>query len=227
MTNAKDDAAADLLIREVDEDLRQENLTKIWKKYGALMVAGAVSAILAVAGTQAWQTWRHNQNLDASQRFTEALSQLDQGDKAKGIDALQALAGNGTDGYRLLAEMKLAQVKLTDGDSQGAIALYDKVAVNGGVDDVYRNMALLKSAYLKLSLGEVGGVEPMVTPLAAESSPWRHSAREVLALLALKGGDTAKAQDWLRKIADDVAAPAGVRGRAAELLAALESAAKG
>ena len=227
MTNAKDTAATDLLIREVDEDLRQENLEKMWKKYGGLLVGGALAAVLAVAGMQAWQTWRHNQGLEASQRFTDAIQMLDQGDKAKGIDALQALIGGGTDGYRLLAEMKLAQVKLADGDGKAAIALYDKVAADSGVDDVYRNLALLKSAYLKVGTDEVGTLEASLTPLAAEASPWRHSAREVLALLALKAGDTAKAQDWLRKVADDVVAPTGIRGRAAELLAALESAAKG
>lgn len=227
MSNAKDDAAADLLIREVDDDLRQESLEKLWKKYGALMVGGAVAVILAVAGTQAWNTWRHNQDLESSRRFGEAVQLLDKGDKAKGLDALTALQVSGTDGYRLLAEMKLAQVKLADGDTKAAIALYDRVAADTGVDDVYRNVAQLKSAYLKLGLGEVSGLDAQMTPLSVESSPWRHSAREILALLALKAGDSAKAQDLLRKVADDVAAPTGVRGRAAELLSALDGADKG
>lgn len=227
MTDAKEDAAAALLIREVDEDLRQENLEKLWKKYGGLMIGGALAVVLAVAGGQAWQNWRHGQNVESSQRLSQAIADLEQGDKAKGVDALQSLAGNGTQGYRLLAEMKLAQVKLADGDAGAAIALYDKIAADGGIDDVYRNLALLKAAYLKIEAGQTAAVETAVTPLAAEASPWRHSAREVLALVALKSGDTAKAQDWLRKIADDIAAPTGIRGRAAELLAALESATKG
>ena len=90
-------------------------------------------------------------------------------------------------------------------------------------------MAGLKVALAQIdcTVGDVAGVEARMAPLAVESNPWRHSAREVLALLALKAGDTAKAQEWLRKVADDVAAPTAIRGRAAELLAALENGAKG
>lgn len=227
MSNAQDDAATDLLIREVDEDLRHENLQKIWKRYGALMVGGAVAVVLGVAAIQGWQVYQRNQAQLASQRFAAAILQVDQGDKAKGIDSLQALAAEGNSGYRLLAEMKMAQMKVESGDNAAAIALYEKVAGDSGIDGVYRDLASLKAAYLKLSAGQVDGLEARMTPLAVESSPWRHSAREVLALVALKAGDTAKAQDWLRKVTDDVAAPTAIRGRAAEFLAALDNGAKG
>jgi len=227
VTNPHDDAATALLIREVDDDLRQENMQKLWKKYGGLMVGGAVAIVLAVAGVQGWQVYQRNQAQESSQRFVQAVQLLDKGDTAKGVDALQALSVTGNVGYRLLADMKLAQVKIKDGDNAAAIALYDKVAGDSSIDGVYRDLASIKSAYLKLTVGDVAGVEARMAPLAVESNPWRHSAREVLALLALKAGDTAKAQEWLRKVADDVAAPTAIRGRAAELLAALENGAKG
>lgn len=226
MTNPKDDAAADLLIREVDEDLRQENLEKLWKKYGSLFIAGAVAIVLMVAAVQGWRTWQHNRAVHASQRFNEALQTLDRGDKTKGTQQLEALVAEGSAGYRLLSEMKLAQLKLGAGDEAGAIALYEQIAASGA-DDLYRDLATLKAAYLKIEGGDAAQIEKSVTPLTVETSPWRHSAREVLAILALKQGDQDKAKEWLRKIADDIAAPSGIRGRAAELLAALESAAKG
>lgn len=227
MTNAKDDAATDLLIREVDDDLRQENLQKLWKKYGGLLIGGAVAIVAGVAALQGWQVYQKNQTQAASQRFAAAILQLDKGEKAKGGEALQSLAVEGNAGYRLLSEMKLAQMKVEDGDNVAAIGLYEKVAGDSGVDGVYRDLASLKAAYLKLSAGQVDGLEARMAPLSAESNPWRHSAREILALVALKAGDTAKAQDWLRKVADDVAAPSAIRGRAAELLAALDNGAKG
>jgi len=227
VSNTRDDAATDLLIREVDDDLRQENLHKLWKKYGALMVGGAVAVVLSVAGVQGWQVYQRNQAQLASQRFAAAILQVDKGDKVKGADSLQALAAEGNSGYRLLAEMKMAQMKVESGDLAAAIALYEKVAGDSGIDGVYRDLASLKAAYLKLNVGQVDGLEARMTPLAVEASPWRHSAREVLALVALKAGDNAKAQDWLRKVTDDVAAPTAIRGRAAELLAALDNGAKG
>ena len=227
MTRPQDDAATELLIREVDEDLRQENLEKLWKKYGNLLIGGAVAVVLAVAGSQAWHSWKHKQALQASMRYSDAMQMLDKNDKAKGSEALEKLSADAPDGYRLLSEMKLAQMKAVGGDIAGAIAAYGKVASDSSVAEIYRTMAVLKAAYLRLESGDVAGLEAEMTPLAQESSPWRHSAREVLALLELKAGHIDKAQEWLRKVADDVAAPAGIRGRAAELLAALENGSKG
>ena len=57
-------------------------------------------------------------------------------------------------------------------------------------------------------------------PLAQESSSWRHSAREIQALVALRRGDAARAGDLFAKIAEDAAAPQGLRARAAEMMAA-------
>lgn len=226
MTTSPDDAATDLLIREVDDDLRQENLEKLWKKYGALFIGVAVAAVLAVAGGQAWRTWKHDQALQSSLRFGDAMQMLDKNDKVKANQSLEKLALDGTVGYRLLANMKLAQMKANAGDLAAAIGVYDQVAVDSGVDPSYRTMARLKAAYLRLQSGDVARLEAEMTPLAAETSPWRHSAREVLALLELKAGHQEQAKEWLRKVADDIAAPAGIRGRTTELLAALESASK-
>lgn len=51
-------------------------------------------------------------------------------------------------------------------------------------------------------------------PLAGADRPFRHSAREILALAALKAGDRATAERWIKAIQDDRESPQGVRGRA-------------
>jgi hypothetical protein len=226
LTTKNDDASADLLIREVDEELKQEQLHQLWQKHGSLLVGGAVALVLAVAGWQGFNTWQSKQRVQASAAYTQALVGLDQGKRDEAVAALGKLAAEGPTGYRVLADLKLADLKLAAGDREGAAALYDRVA-QGGADDVYRELATLKSAYLKLDTADPAAIEKAVEKLAVESSPWRHSAREVLALAASKRGDAAKAAELFKKIADDPAAPQGVRARAAELLAVTGAKAKG
>jgi hypothetical protein len=60
-----------------------------------------------------------------------------------------------------------------------------------------------------------------VAPLAADDNPWRYSAREILAVLARRGGDMGKARELYSGLANDVAAPSGIRSRAQEMLAIL------
>ncbi|MBC7907588.1 MAG: tetratricopeptide repeat protein [Rhodospirillaceae bacterium] len=226
MTTKNDDASANLLIQEVDDELRHEQMQQLWRKYGNLAVGAAVALVLSVAGWQGWSTWQTKQRVQSGAAFAAAIQALEQGKRDEALAALGSLAADGSAGYRVLADMKLADIKLNAGDRDGAIALYDRVAASGA-DEVYRDLAVLKAAYLKLDGAEPAVVEKMVEKLAVESSPWRHSAREVLALAATKRGDEAKAAELFRKIADDPAAPQGVRARAAELLAASGAKAKG
>ncbi len=59
-------------------------------------------------------------------------------------------------------------------------------------------------------------------PLAAAGEPFRATARELLALLALREGDRTDARALYTKIADDREAPSGLRQRATQMLTALE-----
>ncbi len=221
MTTKNDDAAADLLIREVDEELKQEQLHALWKKHGNLMVGCAAILVIGVAGWQGWTAWDAKRRAESGAAFSAALQVLQQGNREDALAQLGKVAADGSAGYQVLADFKLADLKLADGDRDGAIALLERVAA-GGAEDVYRDMARLKAAYLKLDGGaDPAAVEASVASLAVESSPWRHSAREIQALAAAKRGDAAKAGELFGKIADDPAAPQGMRARAAEMLAAV------
>lgn len=226
MTTKNDDSSAELLIREVDEELRHEQLQQLWKKYGTVAVGAVVAFVLGVAGWQGWNAWQANQRQQSSVAFTAALDAAGQGKPEDALAALGRIAADGAAGYRVLADLKLADLKLEAGDRAAAVALYNRVAASGA-DQVYRDLAHVKAAYLGLDGADSAAVEQGMEKLAAESSPWRHSAREVLALAAAKRGDEAKAVELFRKIADDPAAPQGVRARAAEMLAATGSKAKG
>ena len=226
MSDNHDDATADLLIKEVDEDLRHEQLEQMWKRYGGLLVAVALALVLAVAGWQAWRSWEGKQRRASSLRYSQATQLAANGRLDQALAALAKLSTDGTSGYRLLADMKRAALEEDKGDLAGASALYHSVAAAGGNDPVYRDLALLKASYIDLDSGDPAAIAKAVAPLTEDTSPWRYSAREVTALAALKRGDTVTAGDLFRKLADDLAAPQGVRARATEMLATLQSKAK-
>ncbi|MBI3444706.1 MAG: tetratricopeptide repeat protein [Magnetospirillum sp.] len=220
MTDKHDDAATDLLIKEVDEDLRQEELNKLWKKHGGLIAGIAVLIVVAVAGWQGWQGWQAKQRQAASLRYAETSVLIEQGKKDEAVEVLGKLSADSPKGYRLLADMRAADLRQQAGDFIAAAALYQKIAADSSVDKVYRDMATIRAAYLTLDSADPAALDKLVEPLAVESSSWRHSAREIQALTALKRGDAARAADLFGKVAEDAAAPQGLRTRAAEMLAA-------
>jgi hypothetical protein len=221
------DAAADLLIKEVDEDLRQEQLASLWRRHGPLLAGVAVAVILGVAAWQGWRAWDGQQRRESSQRFHDIAAQLEQGKRDEAIEELTRLAGNGTHGYRLLANLRLADLRQQQGDSAAAAAIYLAVAADGSVDQPYRDMAAIRAAYLTLDSADPAQLDKSMVSLAVESSSWRHSAREIQALASLRRGDKARAAELFARLAEDGAAPEGMRARAAEMLAVTGSADRG
>ena len=55
------------IFREIDEELRRENLLKLWSRYGKYVIAVAVLAVLIAGSVVAWREhqardwgWRHH-----------------------------------------------------------------------------------------------------------------------------------------------------------------------
>lgn len=212
----------DLFIREVDEDLREEQLTKLWKAYGNYVIGGALGLVLIVAAQQGWQTWDNKRKMAWGERYGAAMElaqKPDQSDAAR--QAFAALAGDAGGGYKLLTRFQDAALLDRIGDRRGAAAAYFQIADDSGVNAVYRDLATVLGAYKALDEAPAETLNKRLEPLTAETNPWRHSAREISALLARKGGDTAKAKSLLTALAADLAAPQGLRSRAQLLLQGL------
>ncbi len=227
MSKPSDDTATDVLIREVDEDLRQEQMTALWKRYGQWVIGAAVLLVAAVAGYEAWTAWKDQQAAKDGSRFAAATLLAETGKAAEAREAYAAMGRDATAGYAVLARLRQASLLVKDGKPTEAASAFEAIAADGAADKTYRAAATLQAALLSLDSADPSALERRVAPLAVADGPWRHSAQEILALLALRQGDAAKARDAYAKLADDTQAPRTLRARAAEALAALGPAAKG
>ncbi len=73
-----------------------------------------------------------------------------------------------------------------------------------------------------LESGDPADLAKRLEPLLAPKGAWRYSARELVAILALRTGDAGKARENFTALADDPKTPNGIRARAAEMLRALK-----
>ncbi len=215
------DAATELLIQEVDEDLRREFYTRLWKKYGGLALGVAVAIVVSVAGYQVWTSQAAQKRAQEAAAFNTAVTTAP-ANREQALAQLGKLAAESDTGYATLAPFARAALYEQAGDMKAAAGEFAAIAADADTPQLYRELAVLKGALLQLDTAEPNQIRSMVEPLA-NSGAWRHSATEVLALLALRQGDAAKARDIYRQLADDAGAPQGLRARAAEMLAALEA----
>jgi hypothetical protein len=204
----------DSFIREVNEELRQDQAKALWDRYGPIALAAAVAVVLVTAGWVAWDYWTTSRANKSGDDFSQALLLANQGKADEALAALAALEKDGYGAYPLLARMRAATVLADKGDAAGAVAGFDAVAADGSVPAAIRDMARLRAAYILVDSGAYADVAQRVETLTADSNPLRHSAREALGLSAWKEARAADALKLFEQVADDPTAPRNSRERA-------------
>lgn len=207
---------------EVEEDLRRARFEALLKKYWPVM-ATVAAIIVAVVGGWRFYDWRQAQQAAAAgARFEQAI-------RAGGTDAaeadriLVALAADAPSGYRILARFRQAS-QAAAADPRGAVQAFDRLAEDTGIGPLFQDLARIRAAYLLVDIAEPAEVIRRVEPVASAGRGFRHSARELLAMAALKAGDRPAVERWVKAIQEDRESPQGVRGRA-ELIATVAGAA--
>lgn len=209
------------IFREIDEDLRKENLAKLWARYGRWVIVAAVLVVVATGVGVGWRQYRQQQSAAQGTQFAAALDLVRAGKDKDAADAFAALAQHAGGGHAMLARLEEAALKARSGDTAGALAIYGQLAGDASLDAVYRNAATLLAARTELDQGDAAGAIRRLKPLTAGPSPWRPFAVELTAFAELKAGDSAAARKNFQQLADDPNAPAGARQRAAQMIAAL------
>jgi hypothetical protein len=85
----------------------------------------------------------------------------------------------------------------------------------------------MRAAYLQVDTSSYGDLKALLEPLTGASRPFRHSARELLALSAWKANDSGAARQWAEAILADPQSPPGTRSRAEVLSQLIAASGKG
>lgn len=212
----------DALLREIDEELRHDQAKKLWQTYGKYVVAIAVAVVIGVAGYKGWEYWDRTTKIEQSTAFAEAQQLAEQGKIEEARQAFSSFAADARSGHAALARFREAGLVGEAGDPAAAAGQFQALAEDDGVPRQYRDLARLLGGLYALDAGADGkAVAERLAPLDSDASPYRFSAREIIALARMTAGDTDGAREMLTRLSEDSAAPAGVSARAQELLASL------
>lgn len=210
------------IFNEVDEELRREQLKRLWERYGGLIIVVAVLFVAAVGGWRGYQWWEAKKAAELGAAFDAAALLTEQGQRQEAEAAFAKIAADGTASYRMLARLREAAV-LAQRDPAAAVAIYDAVAADRGLDQIQRDLATLRAAYVLLDTAPYDEIRKRAEPLTANDRPFRHSARSVLALSAWRAGNSAETRRWTDMVLADPQTPANTRSQI-EMLVALTGA---
>ena len=213
------------LFDEVDEDVRRDQLKKLWEQYSIYIIAGALLIIAAVGGWRGYQYLEAKKAAEAGAAFEKAAELSEQNKHAEAEAAFNELAAKAPAGYRMLARLRAA-AEVASSDPQAAAKKYDDIAADTSVGAEERDLARVRAAGLLLDSASYPSMLARLETATAPAATFRHSARELLALSAWRANDTAATRQWLDMIANDGETPSGLRSRAEALAALLPPVAK-
>jgi hypothetical protein len=200
------------IFQEVDEEVRRERLQQLWERHGNLIVALALLIVLGVGGWRGYDWWENRKAAESGAAFEAAVALAESGKQDEAQAAFSKLAKEGSSGYRVLARFREA-AEVAKTDAAAAVKAYDSLAAESALGRSLQDLATIRAGLILVDTATPTELATRLEPLTATDRPFRHTARELLALGAWRAGDAAAAKRWFDLIATDIETPAGTRQR--------------
>jgi hypothetical protein len=208
-------------LREVDENLRRDQLRGAARKFGPLLIGAVILLLAAVGG---WLYWQDKQKSDAatdSEHLAQVYTDIGAGKLQTVPQRLDMLAKDGPTALRASALFTRAAVAIEQNDRATAIAKYNEIAADKGFAPPHRDLALIRATTLEFDTIRPELVIARMAPMTKPGNPWFGSAGELTAMAMIKQGKKIEAGRLFAAIAADRQVPDSIRARAVQIAGSL------
>jgi hypothetical protein len=207
--------------REVDEELRREQVQGLVRRYGIFVGILVLLLLAALGGYFWWQNEQERRAGEQAETLNAIYTDIDSG-KAKEVGPrLDKLAAEGNEGYRLSALLTKAALAAQDGNDAAAIATYKSIAADADAAQPYRDLALVRQTAMEYDKLAPALVVERLKPIAMAGNPWFGSAGEMVALAYMKQQKPELAAPIFAAMAKDERVPATIQTRAEQMAQSL------
>ena len=93
---------------EVSEELKQDQLIQLWKKYSKFIITLFILLVLSVSTYKVYMIWNEKKLTESSEQFFSGLEKLDNKDFEKSAEIFLNSSSEQKGGYRVLSIFGLA-----------------------------------------------------------------------------------------------------------------------
>jgi hypothetical protein len=212
---------SEAFLREVDQELRRDQMRGLFQRYGKLIIAAVVLFLAGVAAYLLWENHSRNVSEKQAETLTAVLTDVDSGKVRGGDPRIDKMIKEGSEGYQTQALLLKAGLAAQAGKPGEAIGLYRRIVADEGLPQAYRDAALVRQTALEYDKLQPAVVITRLKGLAVPGNPWFGSAGEMVGLAYIKQGKPQLAAPLFVGMAKDKNVPAGIRQRANEVALSL------
>ena len=110
----------DALLREVVEDVKNEQLQQIWNKYGLAIIVSVALILTAAISFESLKSWHTKKQQELSNTYSIALSLQNQGRLDESLEIYSVLTEKTSGIYSGLARIQVANIYLTQNKAEDA-----------------------------------------------------------------------------------------------------------
>ena len=203
-------------VREVDEDIKEEQRIKLWKKVFPYVVSVSFGIIIFTSGYVFWNNYTESLNQQLGDDFTAAVQLANEEDLDASILALNRIVDEGSDGYVTLAKMKKASLLIQRGELKLGLNIYLDLERNA-VDQSFRDIASILYVLNSMDTEDPQVLLEKINKLES-SQIWRSSALEMKAFLKLKQNKVEEARKIFEGILNLPSTPSSLATRAKNMV---------
>ena len=212
---------SETFVREVDENLRRDQMQDLVKKNVNWIVAALVLFLAASGGYIYWQNYQEKKNGEAVEQLAQVFTDISKGQMQTAPARLDKLSDARSKAVRAAAGFGRAAIALEQSDPKLALAKFKAMAADTSLPQPFRDLALIRQTALEFDSIKPAEVIARMEPLAKPGAPWFGSAGELKGMAQIKLGKTAEAGRTFAAIARDENAPDTTRGRAIQMASSL------
>ena len=203
------------ILRQVDEELRQDRLLNLWRRYRIYLIGGLILLISSVLGYQI--------NKSVNQSFYEGevekyISTSDLVDFNQAVENLGKIEDSNQLLISGIAQIKIAILLMENGKKQESKAKLLEIMNEGKADAMLTDLAVY--FYLMSSLHDIplDEINTYLTTNKIENSSLKYLFRETIAIKNLLAGNIKISKEKFNELINDENAPRDIVIRAAKFL---------
>jgi len=203
------------ILRQVDEELRQDRLLNLWRRYRIYLIVGLILLISSVLGYQINKSVNHSFYEGEVEKYISTSDLIDLNKAIENLDKIDNLNPSLISG---IAKIKIATLLMENGKIQESKAKLLEIINEDKAHVILTDLAIY--FYLMSSLNDMS-MDEMNTYLTTnklENSSFKYLFKEIIAIKNLLVGNIKISKEKFDELINDVNAPRDIVIRAAKFL---------